>query len=146
MFRLRARDLNRLRSSTEKLAGENQSQRYLRGCKSIAENELILGYSAASSIGLLSRLKHRVARTPDGEAFIDVDTALPAIKFGSAGTLHAGRRFCALGSGGVDFSRINIIADAMYHRCKIGQLRMSVNNFATHSQKQLQCRLTLILA
>jgi hypothetical protein len=72
---------------------------------------------------------------------LNVDPALPAIEPRSTSPLNTSGCLRAFGSSGIDLGRINIIADAMYHTAHVSQLRMNVNNFATHSQKHLQLRL-----
>ena len=79
------------------------------------------------------------------QTFIDIHAALAAIEPRSAGLLHTGGRFCAFSSSSIDLGRVNIIADAMYHALYVAQLRMSVNNPATHSQKHLQLKIHLQL-
>jgi hypothetical protein len=93
-------------------------------------------FAAASQLQekrLFSGFKRGVHRAPNFEPRLNIFAALTAIEFRPAGPLNTGGRFCAFRSGGVDLDGINIIANAMYHVADLRQLRMNVNNIATHS-------------
>ena len=92
---------------------------------------------------LFGRFKQRTLYAKFGQARINIHAALPAIKFRFAGFHDTAGRLRALGSGGVNFRRINIIAHAMDHSFYIGQLRMIVNNFANDLQEQNAVRVNL---
>ena len=92
---------------------------------------------------LFGRFKQGTLYAKFGQARIDIHAALPAIKFRCAGFHDTAGCLSALGSGGVNFRRINIIAHAMDHSLYIGQLRMIVNNFANDLQEQNAVRVNM---
>ena len=87
---------------------------------------------------LFGGFENWVFGAPSFQPRVNIHPALTTIEFSSAGALNACRSFRALGGGGVNFRRIDIIAHAMDHSLYIGQLRMSVNNFANDLQVQIQ--------
>lgn len=70
------------------------------------------------------------------QARIDIGPALATVKFFITRLHHTARALSALRRCGINFGRINVITDAMYHTSFICQLRMSVNNFANDLQVQ----------
>jgi hypothetical protein len=86
---------------------------------------------------LFSGFKRRISNAPVFKSGLNINAALATIEFCAASPLNTGRRFRAIGSGCINFSRVDIIANAMDHAHDMIQLRMNVNNFATHSQKQV---------
>ena len=83
---------------------------------------------------LFGGFENWVFGAPSFQPRVNIHPALTTIEFSSAGALNACRSFRALGGGGVNFRRIDIIAEAMDHGRDIGFLRMNVNNVANHSQ------------
>ena len=92
---------------------------------------------------LFGRFKQGALYAKFGQARINIHAALPAIKFRCAGLHDTASCLRALGSGGIDFRRIDIIAHAMNHGLYIGQLRMIVNNFENDLQEQNTVRVNL---
>ena len=92
---------------------------------------------------LFGRFKQGALYAKFGQARINIHAALPAIKFRFASFHDTAGRLRALGSGGVNFRRIDIIAHAMDHGLYIGQLRMIVNNFANDLQEQNAVRVNM---
>lgn len=71
-------------------------------------------------------------------AFFDRVHASAAIKRLAVMGEHAFGRARAASNGCVDLLGVNLIADAVNHAPYLVQLRMIVNNFASHSHKQTQ--------
>jgi len=68
---------------------------------------------------------------------LNIGFTLTAIKFCATGFLHIAGATRATRMGIIDFGRINIIAEAMYHDVHLLHLRMIVNNFANDLQNQV---------
>lgn len=105
-------------ASTEKAAGENHSRRYL-------PRETLKDNSNAKKAfrrirSLFCGVKDGVHSAPISQARINICAALSAVKLGAAGALHAGSGFRALRRSRINLGRINIIADAMYHKRHMG--------------------------
>ena len=108
-------------------------------CKSLAEVSalLIISSNQRGKKNLFRGLKHGRAHPHHGKTRVNIGAALTTIKARPTGPLNTGRRFRALSGGSVYGRRVDIIANAVDHRCYLTQLRMIVNNLANDLQRQV---------